>query len=243
MSHEPGSGDAAPASATPRIPGSAPRAKGSPVATAQTLVDGLVVLYREQIRRALSFELDDTETALAFVDHHLSTASQEDRAPILSLLSSSAGVYYGELVRRLIGGTWIGDGTDPRRLRMLMKHQFIYFSPVDQAMEAIAGKSLELDDPRLVDAEQFDPAFRLRPLPETPEIAGPDHDTVWLGERLSELPQLPEKQFVSLTCRFETLKLMHEFLATKHASEGKSPVELGVSDYLATMAAEAQRAD
>ncbi len=243
MSHEPGSGDGTPSSAVPHIPGSAPRAKSSPVATAQTLVDGLVELYREQIRRALSFELDDTETALAFVDHHLRTASQEDRAPILSLLSSSAGVYYGELVRRLIGGTWIGDGTDPRRLRMLMKYQFIYFSPVDQAMEAIAGKSLELDDPRLVDAERFDPAFRLRPLPEPPEVAGHDHDAIWLGERLAELPQLPEDQLVSLTCRFETLKLMHEFLATKHAAEGRSPVELGVSDYLETMAAEARRAD
>ncbi len=243
MSHEPGSGDGAPPAAVPSIPGSAPRAKASPVATAQTLVDGLVELYREQIRRALSFDLDDTETSLAFVDHHLSTAAEEDRAPILSLLSSSAGVYYGELVRKLIGGTWIGDGTDPRRLRMLMKYQFIYFSPVDQAMEAIAGKSLELDDPRLVDAERFDPAFRLRPLPEPPEIAGPDHDTVWLSERLSELPQVPENQLVSLTCRFETLKLMHEFLATKHAAEGRSPVELGVSDYLETMAAEARRAD
>lgn len=241
MSHEPGSGANVPPSATPHIPGSAPRAKQTPVATAQTLVDGLVTLYREQVRRALSFDLDDTETALAFVDHHLRTAATEDRAPILSLLSSSAGVYYGELVRRLIGGTWIGDGTDPRRLRMLMKHQFIYFSPVDQAMEAIAGKSLELDDPRLADAEQFDPAFRLRPVPEPPEIAGPDHDTVWLGERLSELPQVPEDQLVSLTCRFETLKLMHEFLATKHASEGRSPVELGVADYLEAMAADAQR--
>lgn len=243
MSHEPGSGNAAPATATPHVPGSAPRAKASAPATAQTLVDGLVALYREQVRRALSFDLDDTETALAFVDHHLSTAAEEDRAPILSLLSSSAGVYYGELVRRLIGGTWIGDGTDPRRLRMLMKYQFIYFSPVDQAMEAIAGKSLELDDPRLVDAEQFDPAFRLRPLPEHPEVAAPEHDTVWLGDRLAELPQLPENQLVSLTCRFETLKLMHELLATKHASEGRSPVELGVTDYLATMAADARRAD
>ncbi len=126
---------------------------------------------------------------------------------------------------------------------MLMKYQFIYFSPVDQAMEAIAGKSLELNDPRLAGAERFDPAFRLRPLPEFPEVAGPEHDTLWLTERLAELPELPEDQLVSLTCRFETLKLMHEFLATKHASEGRSPVELGMSDYLEVMAAEANRAD
>ena len=234
MSDERGSSDLS-------VPGRAPRAKAPEAPrTAQQLVDELVGLYRDQIRRALEVDLDDTSTALAFVDHHLSTASEEGRTPILSLLAASAGAYYGELVRNLIGGTWIGDGKDPRRLRMLMKHQFIYFSPIDQALEAIAGESLELDDPRLADAEHFDPAFRLRPIPEPPEIPSDDHDAVWLSARLSELPELPEDRYVSLTCRFETLKLMHEFLATKHASEGKQPVELGLEDYVGVLAAEAK---
>ena len=196
-------------------------------------------MYREQMKRALSVDLDDSDTTLAFVDHHLSTASEEDRIPILFLLASSAGAFYGELVRRHIGGTWIGDGKDPRRLRMLMKHQFIYFSPVDQALEAIAGKSLDPSDPRLDGAERFDPAFRLRPILD-PDATEDDHDAVWLSARLSEVPAVPESQFVSLTCRFETLKLMHELLATKHASEGKQPVELGMEDYLEALAADAR---
>jgi hypothetical protein len=228
-------------SGTPAVPGRAPRAKGLEAPrTAQQLVDELVGMYREQVRRALSVDLDDTPTSLAFVDHHLSTAEEEGRTPILSLLAASAGAYYGELVRKQIGGTWIGDGKDPRRLRMLMKHQFIYFSPIDQALEAIAGESLDLEDARLADAEHFDTAFRLRPLPDPPEDADEDHDAVWLTARLSELSEVPEDQFVTLTCRFETLTLMHEFLATKHASEGREPVELGVEDYLGAIAREAQ---
>jgi len=241
MSHDRGSSDDAPPSATPMAPGRAPRAKGPETPrTAQELVDELVGLYRDQVRRALSSDLDDSETSLAFVDHHLSTAADEGRTPILSLLAASAGAYYGELVRKLIGGTWIGDGKDPRRLRMLMKYQFIYFSPIDQALEAIAGESLELDDPRLQGADRFDPTFRLRPLPDPPELADDDHDAVWLTERLSELPEVPESQYVSLTCRFETLKLMHEMLATKHASQGRTPVTLGVEDYLEAIASEAR---
>ncbi len=198
-------------------------------------MDELVVLYRDQIRRALSVELDGSETSLAFVDHHLRSASDEGRTPILSLLAASAGAYYGELVRTLLGGTWIGGGSDPRRLRMLLQYQFIYFSPVDQALEAIAGESLDPGDARLEDAEHFDPAFRLRPVP--PDAQGDEsHDSVWLQARLSELSPVPEDQFVSLTGRFETLKLMLEFLATKHASEDRQPVEMGVDDYLQAMA-------
>ena len=127
---------------------SATRAKGS--SPAQQLVDTLVRAYREQIRRTLEVELDDSVTTLAFVDHHLASARDEDREPILSLLASAAGAYYGELIRRHIGATWLGDGKDPRRLRLLLQPQFVFFSPVDQAYEAITGKEIEPGDPRAV---------------------------------------------------------------------------------------------
>ncbi len=224
-----------------QAPGRAP--KRSAPKTAQDLVDELVIIYKDQVRRALDVELDDSATSLAFVDHHLRSAQGEDRSAILLLLASSAGAYYGELIRRRIGGSWIGDGSDPRRLRLLMKHQFIYFSPVDQALEAIAGKSLELDDPRLLGYERFDPAFRLQPLDDDtdddPSALDEDHDAVWLSARLSEVSQVPEDQYVSLTCRFETLELMHELLATKHVADGRSPRELGLEDYLEALARDA----
>ncbi len=216
---------------------SAPRAGGGN--PAQRLVDTLVRAYREQIRRTLEVELDDSVTALAFVDHHLASARDEDREPILSLLASTAGAYYGELIRRHLGATWLGDGKDPRKLRLLLEPQFVFFSPVDQAYEAIAGAGIEPGDPRLPSSEPaFDPAFHLRPprheddedelADDTPET----EDASWLDERLSELAPVPEDQFHSLTCRFETLQLMLELLAAKHASEGRSPRRLGVADYV-----------
>lgn len=224
---------------------SAPRAEQPKApASAQRLVDELAASFREQLRRTLHVELDGSETSLAFVDHYLRMADDEDRAPIVALLAAGAGAYFGEVVRNEIGATWIGDGRDPRRLRLLLTHQFLYFSPVDMAIEAIAGRSLSADDPNLpmTGSAPFDPSFTLTPprdvegILDEDELPGEhDEDAAWLSERLSELAPVPEDEFVSLTCRFETLKLMLELLAAKHGSEGKRPREYTLSDYLEAM--------
>jgi hypothetical protein len=208
------------------------------------LVESLVRTFREQLQRSLKVQLDGSVETLAFVDHYLRLAKDEDREPILSLLAAGAGAYYGEIVRERIGATWVGDGKDPRRLRLLVEPQFMFFSPIDQAYEAIAAAPIEPADPRVPADPPFDPAFHLRaPGPSEDDdeddgdtAAPPDSarqdDAAWLDERLSELPPLPEDEFHSLTCRYETLKLMLELLAAKHADEGRSPRRWGVSDYL-----------
>jgi len=200
---------------------------------ALALVESLADRFREQIERALKVRLDGSSTSLAFVDHYLSLAREEDREPIVSLLAAGAGAYFGELVRRELGGTWVGDGQDPRRLRLLIEPQFIHFSPVDQAYEAIAGHGLDADDPRVAPGPSFDSGFGLEPL--HPDAGADDEaggDSEWLSERLAELPPVPEDEFHSLTCRFETLQLMLELLAAKHVDEGRPPRQLGLSDYL-----------
>lgn len=214
-------------------------------ADAQQLVDDLVRSFREQVRRALQVELDMTPTSLAFVDHYLRLAQSEDREAITTLVAAGAGAYYGELVREIIGGTWIGDGKDPRRLRLLVTPQFLFFAPVDQAFEAIFASMLEDDDARLPAGPPIDGAFHLRPGPAsdeadaTPtEVAPPaiESDAAWLEARLSELSPVAENDFYTLTCRFETLQLMLELLAAKHAGEGRAPREYGVRDYLDVLA-------
>lgn len=212
-------------------------------AGAERLVAELIANFREQVRRAVGVELDDTETSLAFVDHYLRLARDEDREPIVKLVAAGAGAYYGELVARHLGASWIGDGKDPRRLRLLMTPIFLYFSPVDQAIEAIAGHEVEPDDPRHPsDGPILDPGFHLRPSAQSRSDSSDEHrsgepsDADWLEERLSELPPVPEDEYHSLTCRFETLKLMLELLAAKHASQGREPSELDIDDYLSVFA-------
>ena len=223
--------------------GTPPRASApAPVRAASELAEQLAGRFAEQMGKALGVDADGSETSLAFVDHYLSLARTEDRPPILSLLAAGAGAYFGKVVADNLGGTWIGDGKTPRRLRLLSNHQFIYFSPTDQALEAIVGAPLEPGDPRVpTEDPEFDSAFRLEPPPpedpsteEPKPIARLREDAAWMRERLGELAPVPDDQYVSLTCRFETLQLMIlELLATKHQSEGRSPAELGVKAYLA----------
>lgn len=205
----------------------------------QALVDELAKTFREQVKRALGVELDHSATSLAFVDHYLRLARDEDRAPIVALLAAGAGAYFGELIRRDIGAIWVGAGSDPRRLRLLLTPQFIHFCPVDQALEAIANRPLTDEDPRVPDGPAFDPVFHLRPpkRDDADEVderdpLEPEDDATWLEARLADLAPVSEDHFYSLTCRYETLGLMLELLAAKHAGEGKSPRELAVADYV-----------
>jgi hypothetical protein len=221
-----------------------------PIAQGTKLARELADAFRGHVRRALGAPLDDSETSLAFVDHYLRTVRSETRAPILSLIAAEAGAYYGELVCATIGGTWIGDGRDPRRLRVMMRDQFLHFAPVDQALEALLGPGR---DPIAVGSDDegtaiatLDTTFHARrdrtppaapSASDAPSEAEPaSDDASWLAERLAELPPIGEDEYYSLTCRFETLKLVLELLATKHVGEGKSPREYHVTDYVEALA-------
>lgn len=212
-------------SARPTALGRAPTAVGA----AEALARDLAANFRDHVRRALGVELDGSDTSLAFVDHHLRTARAETRAPIVALVAAEAGAYYGELVRAEIGATWIGDGSDPRRLRLLLRHQFLFFSPIDQAFEALLGP-VEDDDERLPPDSPLDTPFHARQ--GLPAGATGEDDASWLADRLAEVPPVGEDEYYTLTCRFETLRLVLELLAAKHAGAGESPREYQLRDYL-----------
>lgn len=201
------------------------------------LVEQLTAAFREQIRRALGVELPDElgATALAYVDHYLALLRDETREPIVSLVAANAGAWFGELIRREIGGMWIGDGVDPRRLRLLLEPAFVYFAPVDMAYEAILSSSAEPGDPRLPDDATLDSSYHLRKRP----LAGFEHEPAdhdWVTERLAECPPMPEDQFFSLTGRFETLQLILELLANRELERGREPTHYHLNDYIAALA-------
>lgn len=180
----------------------------------------------------------DGEVALAYADHYLGMLRDEDREPIVSLVAANAGAWFGELIRREIGATWIGDGKDPRRLRLLLEPNFIHFSPVDLAYAAILVGEPD-DDPRLPPGSPLDAAFHLRKparSEDEDESDEPDlSDQAWIAERLAEIPPLPEDQFYSLTGRYETLLLILELLASRHASLGREPTLYHLNDYIAAL--------
>lgn len=194
-------------------------------AAATQFVAALNNRFCEQVQQALSVTLDYSKTSLAFVDHYLQLAREEDREPILSLLAAGAGAYFGNMICRELGAMWIGDGSDPRRLRLLLSHQLIHFSPMDQAFEAIIGGSMESDDPRHPPGMPIDSSFHL-------SRSGTNSEQAFVENYLAQLTPLPEEHFYSLTARFETLELILELLANKQMLENKQPVRYEISDYL-----------
>ena len=57
------------------------------------------------VRRALSLTLDYTPETLPLLDHYLGTVPQ-DQPDTVRLVASTAGAYFGEVVRKAIGGHW-----------------------------------------------------------------------------------------------------------------------------------------
>jgi hypothetical protein len=207
----------------------------------QALVDQLTLGFVEQLARALKLPatpLAEMGTAaLAFVDHYLSLLRDETREPIVTLVAAGAGAWFGELVRREIGGQWIGDGSDPRRLRLLLEPQIIHFSPIDMAYEAIFASEVDPGDPRIPAGAEIDGTFHLRKRSADAEPTEPsDHD--WVTERLADTSPLPEDQFYSLTVRFETLALILELLATRDLTRGREPTRYHLNDYIELLKAQ-----
>lgn len=198
-----------------------PRTSGPDAAALDAAVGDLERHLRKQVLRALGVELDGSVTSLAFLDHYLTLARSETRAPILDLLAASAGAYFGELVRREFGGTWVGRADDPRSFRLLLGAQYLHFTPVPLALSAILGREPDDDD--------LDCALHL-------DIRGgtePDgmSDAAWIEERLMAVPPVPEDQFYTLTTRFETIALIVELLAQRRAQSGSEPYTYTLDDY------------
>lgn len=237
--HDPGETSAPAQGPTSDTPSPSP----SPSPT-QALVEQLAIGFVEQLARAMKLPatpLAEMGTAaLAFVDHYLSLLRDETREPIITLVAAGAGAWFGELVRREMGGQWIGDGNEPRRLRLLLEPQFMHFSPVDMAFEAIFASEVEPGDPRIPAGAELDGTFHLRkrsanaeaePEAEAEAEAEPsDHE--WVTERLADTSPLPEDQFYSLTVRFETLSLILELLASRDLARGREPTRYHLNDYI-----------
>jgi hypothetical protein len=218
-----------------------PTAPDDPSADSPALVRDLHASFAGHIKRALDFSVDDSETSLAWVDHYLHTLRGETRRPILEIVAAEAGAYFGEVIRKEIGARWVSDGSDPRRLRLLLEPQFLHFSPIDQAYEVLLGEEIVESDPRLPDGAPLDPDFHpndslpSEPAPRAPESA-PLPDRQWLAEALKNRPQVTSQEYFSLTGRFETLRLLLELLAQKCASEGREPRKYELADYVSVLA-------
>src|SRR5262245_8078766 len=95
--------------------------------------------YAEQavvyVRRALGVALEYDSDTLPLLDHYLRMVPEEQGATV-QLVIATSGAYFGEVVRRRLGGRWevVGDETDWR----VVLPTGLNFSPLGFVASAIA---------------------------------------------------------------------------------------------------------
>lgn len=152
-----------------------------------------VVTY---VRNALGVTLEYDSDTLPVLDHYLRTVDHGTQVATLQLVITTSGAYFGEVVRRRLGGRWeLGGGSDSERgkdveWRMVLPTG-LNFQPAGFVAAAIA--QADLDD---LDSE-LDAPPRMRP---------------YVQQALARMGEVSIEDYYSLCGRLDTLEHVHEVL-------------------------------
>jgi hypothetical protein len=140
------------------------------------------------VRRALGVTLEFDSDTLPLLDHYLRSVPG-DQAATLQLVVSTSGAYFGEVVRRRLGGRWdvSGEEADWR----LVLPTGLNFSPFGFVASAIAQADLEDLD------SEIDAPPRMRP---------------YVQQTLARMGEVSVEDYYSLCGRLDTLEHVHEVL-------------------------------
>lgn len=143
----------------------------------------------EYVKRAVGLELAYDSDTLPLLDHYLRSVPQDQPAAV-ELVAATSGAYFGEVVRRTLGGRWDTSSEDALEWRVTLPTG-IHFSPAGFVAAAIVRD--DLDD---VDSE-LDAPPRMRP---------------FLAQALERMGEVTLDDYYSLCGRLDTLEHVHEVL-------------------------------
>lgn len=146
----------------------------------------------DQVRAALGVELGYDSETLPIIDHYLRSVPHEQAATVM-LIATSAGAYFGEVVRRVLGGRWDGAVTDPTQARLILPWG-LSFSPAG----VVAATIFASDTFPAVDVT-LDASFH------APDVIQPH-----LQAALARMSPVTDEIYYSLCGRFDTLEHLQE---------------------------------
>jgi hypothetical protein len=142
----------------------------------------------ENVRRALGVTLDYSPETLPVLDHYL-TAVPDDRIETVGLIAATSGAYFGEVLRRALGGEWASiERPDPTEWELWLA------SGVKLAPGAFARESILTTDTGVA---IYDVPPELRPAVE---------------DALADKGEVAEDEYYSLCGRLETIQLIEDVL-------------------------------
>lgn len=166
----------------------------------------LVLDFAEQavryVQAALAVQLGYDSETLPVIDHYLRSVPEDDAATA-ALVISTAGAYFGEVVRRHLGGRWdIQDEAQPVSWRLLLSSG-LSFAP-SGVVASVVVRHDELED---LEAG-FDAPPRLKPVIEA---------------ALARMGEVTEEEYYSLCGRFDTLEHLDAVLMAVEVERRASP--------------------
>ena len=142
----------------------------------------------EYVRRALGVTLEYDSDTLPLLDHYLRTVAGE-KAETTHLVIATSGAYFGEVVRRRLGGRW-ELGEEEGQWRVVLPTG-LNFSPLGMVATAIAQSDLDEVDAGI------DAPLRMR-----------SH----LQAALQRMGEVSIEDYYSLCGRLDTLEHLHEVM-------------------------------
>lgn len=162
--------------------------------------------YAEQavayVRRALNAPLEYDSDTLPLLDHYLRSLAGAAQPETVELVIATAGAYFGEVVRRRLGGRWDANGEEAD-WRLILPTG-LSFSPAGFVAAAIA--QADLDD---LDSE-LDAPPRMRP---------------HVQRTLARMGEVSIEDYYSLCGRLDTVEHVHEVLVAVAAQMMGSAID------------------
>jgi hypothetical protein len=147
----------------------------------------------EFVRRAIGIALDYTPETLPVLDHYLA-AVPDDKHETVALLTATSGAYFGEVARRLLGGSWEENGADASAWELVLTGG-LRLLPSAFAREAILTTDTGL--------AVYDVPLEHRAAVE---------------DALEARGSVPEDEYYSLCGRVETLQLILDVIGARRAA-------------------------
>jgi hypothetical protein len=172
------------------------------------------------VKQSLKIDLDFMPETLPLLDHHLQRAREEaaKSEELRQLVATSAGGYFGEVVRRSIeGARWHVEPGDFGAWRIECGHVFLWFNPIAMAFEALAGG----------DADGW--SGHLEVLPQ---------DRSLLEQALSRMGEIDEADYYTLAVRLEVIEQVVASLEAAQVARGEVQRRFGPEVYEAATGGE-----
>lgn len=173
----------------------------------------LVAAARDWVRLSIGTEPDATMDTLPLLDGYVARAraSVEERPETVHLVARALGGYFGEVVRREIGGYWHESPGDVTEWTIRARLAFLEVNPFGVAYDVLAGGAVGAG-----------PSPELRVAPE-------DRETVEM--RLERLGPVEEADYHRFTIRAEVLLVAFAALREQMIADGHGDVTFGPEDY------------